>query len=389
MVHPDRILDEAGLAALPPVEPVYGLTEGLFPRVLAKAAAGALARLPHLPEWQDEKFFRATGWLSFGDSLARLHHPQTPQDLAPEGKFFARLAYDELLSHQLSLRLVRAKAQVLRGRAQTSAMARWRKKILAALPFALTGDQTKAVAEISADLASDKRMLRLLQGDVGSGKTVVALLAMAHVIEAGRQAALMAPTEILARQHFATHQAAGRGRGPDRRADDRTRQGGRAARDAGRAGERRARHRDRHPRPGAGRRRLRAARPRRDRRAAPLRRASASRAGRKGRGRGCAGDDRDADPAHAGSGLFRRHGTVLAARKAAGPPADRHARDQRRAHRRSGRRPGAGDQDRRAGLLGLPAGRGQRGQRPRRRAGPRRGSAPISSARRSASSTAR
>ncbi|MDI9847681.1 ATP-dependent DNA helicase RecG [Rhodoblastus sp. 17X3] len=203
MVHPDRILDEAGLAALPPVEPIYGLTEGLFPRVLAKAAAGALARLPQLPEWQDEKFFRATGWLSFGESLARLHHPQTPQDLAPEGKFFARLAYDELLSHQLSLRLVRAKAQVLRGRPQISdgALA---KRILAALPFALTDDQAKAVAEISADLASDKRMLRLLQGDVGSGKTVVALLAMAHVIEAGRQAALMAPTEILARQHFAT-----------------------------------------------------------------------------------------------------------------------------------------------------------------------------------------
>jgi ATP-dependent DNA helicase RecG len=203
MVHPDRILDEAGLAALPPVEPVYGLTEGLFPRVLAKAVAGALARLPQLPEWQDEKLIRSAGWLSFGDSLARLHHPQTPQDLAPEGKFFARLAYDELLSHQLSLRLVRASAQVLRGRAQISdgAVA---KRILFALPFALTGDQTKAVAEISADLASDKKMLRLLQGDVGSGKTVVALLAMAHVIEAGRQAALMAPTEILARQHFAT-----------------------------------------------------------------------------------------------------------------------------------------------------------------------------------------
>jgi ATP-dependent DNA helicase RecG len=203
MVHPDRILDEAGLATLPPVEPVYGLTEGLFPRVLAKAVAGALARLPHLPEWLDERFARSMGWLSFGDSLLRLHHPQAPGDLAPEGKFAARLAYDELLSHQLALRLVRAKMQVLRGRAQTATGA-LAGKILSALPFALTGDQQNAVSEISADLSSDKRMLRLLQGDVGSGKTVVALLAMAHVIEAGRQAALMAPTEILARQHFAT-----------------------------------------------------------------------------------------------------------------------------------------------------------------------------------------
>jgi ATP-dependent DNA helicase RecG len=203
MVHPDRILDEAGLAGLPPVEPVYGLTEGLFPRVLAKAIAGALHRLPKLPEWQDESFVRANGWESFAGALARVHQPQAPADLAPDGKFFARLAFDELLSHQLALRLVRGRVQGLRGQAQPGD-GRLTSKIRAALPFALTGDQERAVAEISADLASDKRTLRLLQGDVGSGKTVVALLAMAQVVEAGRQAALMAPTEILARQHFAT-----------------------------------------------------------------------------------------------------------------------------------------------------------------------------------------
>ena len=112
MVHPDRILDEAGLAALPPVEPVYGLTEGLFQRIVAKAAAAALDRLPGLPEWLEDKSLRA-GWDSFGASLTKLHHPQQPQDIAPEGKFWARLAYDELLSHQLALRLVRAKMQSL------------------------------------------------------------------------------------------------------------------------------------------------------------------------------------------------------------------------------------------------------------------------------------
>ena len=202
MVHPDRILDEAGLAALPPVEPVYGLTEGLFQRVVAKAAAAALTRLPGLPEWLEDKTLRA-GWEFFDASLAKLHHPLEPQDIAPEGRFWSRLAYDELLSHQLALRLVRAKMQTLRGRAQIGD-GRLSAQILAALPFDLTGDQKTAVAEISADLAGDKRMLRLLQGDVGSGKTVVALLAMAQAIEAGRQAALMAPTEILARQHFAT-----------------------------------------------------------------------------------------------------------------------------------------------------------------------------------------
>jgi ATP-dependent DNA helicase RecG len=203
MVHPDRILDEEGLKTLPPVEPVYGLTEGLFPRVMAKAAAGALARLPNLPEWLDENFVRANGWASFGDALRRAHGPLAPADVKPDSTFFARLAYDELLSHQLALRLVRNRMQVAKGRAQTGdGFAR--AKILAALPFALTGDQNRALEEICADMAGEKRMLRLLQGDVGSGKTVVALLAMAQAIEAGRQAALMAPTEILARQHFET-----------------------------------------------------------------------------------------------------------------------------------------------------------------------------------------
>jgi ATP-dependent DNA helicase RecG len=203
MVHPDRVLDEAGLAALPPVEPVYGLTEGLFQRIAAKAAGAALDRLPELPEWLEDKSLRAGGWETFSASLNRLHHPREPSDLAPEGKYWARLAYDELLSHQLALRLVRAQMQTLHGRAQQGD-GRLVAKILAALPFALTGDQRTALAEIAADMASEKRMLRLLQGDVGSGKTVVALLAMAQAVESGRQAALMAPTEILARQHFAT-----------------------------------------------------------------------------------------------------------------------------------------------------------------------------------------
>ncbi len=161
MVHPDRVVDEAGLKALPPVEPVYGLTEGLFQRVAAKAAAAALDRLPVLPEWLEDQTLRLGGWDSFAASLAKIHHPQQPQDLGPEGQFWARLAYDEFLSHQLALRLVRAKMQTLGGRAQKGdgVLAA---KILSALPFVLTGDQKGALAEISADLASDRRMLRLL-----------------------------------------------------------------------------------------------------------------------------------------------------------------------------------------------------------------------------------
>jgi ATP-dependent DNA helicase RecG len=201
MVHPDRVMDAEALARMPAVEPVYGLTEGLFPRVIAKAAQGALARLPRLPEWIGDQTAQRLRAPTFAAALAAMHSPQQPGDIDPAGPAATRLAYDELLANQLALLMVRARMRGLAGRSNASE-GRVAGKIAAALPFALTGAQTKALGEIRADLASPKRMLRLLQGDVGSGKTIVALLAMADVVEAGRQAALMAPTEILARQHF-------------------------------------------------------------------------------------------------------------------------------------------------------------------------------------------
>ena len=201
MVHPDRVLDEEGLKKLPPVEPVYGLTDGLYQRNIQRAVEGALARLPELPEWLDPAFQRQRRWPSFKDALQSLHHPQTPQDIEPMQAARLRLAYDELLANQLALVMVRARMKKLGGR-PSEGDGRLTRKIEAALPYTLTGAQKTALDEIRADLASDKRMLRLVQGDVGSGKTIVALLAMTHMVEAGRQAALMAPTEILARQHF-------------------------------------------------------------------------------------------------------------------------------------------------------------------------------------------
>ncbi len=201
MVHPDRVMDAEELAKMPAVEPVYGLTEGLYPRTVAKAAQGALARLPRLPEWIDDATAARLKAPSFAGALGALHNPSAPGDVDPAGPAATRLAYDELLANQLALLMVRARMRDIAGRAHFSA-GRLAQRILDALPFALTGSQAKAIAEIRADLGLPKRMIRLLQGDVGSGKTVVALIAMADVVEAGRQAALMAPTEILARQHF-------------------------------------------------------------------------------------------------------------------------------------------------------------------------------------------
>jgi ATP-dependent DNA helicase RecG len=201
MVHPDRVMDSEELARMPAVEPVYSLTEGLYPRTIAKAAQSALARLPRLPEWIDEADLRRLAAPAFAEALRSMHAPATPADVDPAGPAATRLAYDELLANQLALLMIRARMRAVAGRAQISA-GRLAQRILDALPFALTGAQAQAVKEIRADLGAPKRMIRLLQGDVGSGKTIVALLAMADVVEAGHQAALMAPTEILARQHF-------------------------------------------------------------------------------------------------------------------------------------------------------------------------------------------
>ena len=203
MVHPDRVVSEADLAKLPLLDPVYPLTEGLSGWQVGRAVGAALAKLPRLPEWLDPAWLKARGYPSFGDALTVVHRPHEPGDILPEGAAWSRLAYDEFLAGQLALALVRAHVRRQAGR-PSSGDGRLRNRILQALPYSLTPSQRRAVGEIVTDLGARERMLRLLQGDVGSGKTVVALLAAASVIEAGRQAALMAPTEILARQHHAT-----------------------------------------------------------------------------------------------------------------------------------------------------------------------------------------
>ncbi|MCW5752994.1 MAG: ATP-dependent DNA helicase RecG, partial [Alphaproteobacteria bacterium] len=202
MTHPDRIatLEEAHSVLV--VEPVYPLTAGLSPKVMARAAAQALEIAPDLPEWLEPSLLAREGWPAWRAALLRLHAPQDEADIAPMTPPRRRLAYDELLANQLALALVRAHTKRLSGR-PIRGDGRLRARVLAALPYRPTAAQTQALAEIEQDLASEHRMLRLLQGDVGSGKTLVAFLAMLVVIEAGHQAALMAPTEILARQHHA------------------------------------------------------------------------------------------------------------------------------------------------------------------------------------------
>lgn len=203
ITHPDHMVPLERAEEVMTVEPVYPLTAGLSAKVLVKAAKGALARTTELPEWQDATWFARQGWPTWHDALAQAHAPENESDLSPQTKARQRLAYDELLANQLALALVRNSLRKLAGRV-IQGDGRLRNLIIKGLPFTLTGAQQRSLAEIDADMVSPNRMLRLLQGDVGAGKTVVALLAMAAAVEAGSQAALMAPTEILARQHFAT-----------------------------------------------------------------------------------------------------------------------------------------------------------------------------------------
>jgi ATP-dependent DNA helicase RecG len=203
IVHPDHVLRPEEAKDLPDWEPVYPLTAGLTQRVVAKAVAGMLARLPDLPEWIDPAQVAREGWGPWAAAVRAAHRPGGPDDLAVTAPARARLAYDELFAHQLTLALARRQARRGKGRASVGTGA-IRDRILAAVDYAPTGAQTRALAEIAADMGGAARMVRLLQGDVGSGKTLVALLALAIAAEAGGQGVLMAPTEILARQHFDT-----------------------------------------------------------------------------------------------------------------------------------------------------------------------------------------
>lgn len=204
MVHPDAIGGEEDRNVIATVEPVYPLTAGLTNRTVRKAILNATEMMPAaLPEWLDPALKAREQWVDWHHALVTLHHPGGEGGLSPSNPARCRMAYDELLANQLALAMVRHHQRKRQGRAFSTGGV-LRQTLLAALPFQLTGAQARTISEIDADMGANLRMLRLLQGDVGSGKTVVAVLAMLNAIASGAQAALMAPTEILARQHAQT-----------------------------------------------------------------------------------------------------------------------------------------------------------------------------------------
>jgi ATP-dependent DNA helicase RecG len=202
MVHPDHVLRPEEAGELPAYEPVYPLVAGLTQKVVAKAVLSALSRAPEMPEWIDGPLLAREGWPGWLAAVRAVHAPLGPADLSFTHPARQRLAYDELFAHQVTLSLARASLRRGKGVASVGTGALQR-KVLESLPYSPTSAQRRAVAEIAADLGSSFRMNRLLQGDVGSGKTLVAFMSLLIAVEAGGQGVMMAPTEILARQHFA------------------------------------------------------------------------------------------------------------------------------------------------------------------------------------------
>lgn len=203
ITHPDYMVDPENADEMPALETIYPLTAGLSGKVLRKAAHAALGIVPALPEWHDKALMERDKLPTFTKAIQTVHQPNGFEDIAPASMARRRLACDELLATQLALAIVRDRTRRKRGRALLSD-GRIVQQLLAVLPYKLTSDQQNVLKEITGDLSSEKAMLRLMQGDVGSGKTVVALLAVASAVEAGVQTALLAPTEILANQHLET-----------------------------------------------------------------------------------------------------------------------------------------------------------------------------------------
>ncbi|ALE03729.1 ATP-dependent DNA helicase RecG [Bartonella ancashensis] len=204
MAHPDHVIfSDEPLTNIPLIEPIYPSTSGLSAKTLRSAIKNALDHVPLLPEWINEDTKKQQNFSSFSVALHRIHSPIDPCDINLESTAYKRLVYDEFLSSQLALALVRLKTKSLPGISRPPT-GTYTKKLIKILPFQLTNGQQNAIREIENDLASSEPMLRLLQGDVGTGKTIVALMAMAQIAENFGQSALMVPTEVLARQHLTT-----------------------------------------------------------------------------------------------------------------------------------------------------------------------------------------
>ena len=199
MTHPDYVNNQN----IPNYEQIYPLTAGLINKNLRQNIQKILQKIPDLPEWLPNDLLFENGWKSWKESILSMHNAKNDNELLDNSPYIERLAFDELLANQISFNLVKEKIKLENQKdIFVNKNNSLKKYFLELLPFELTNDQKKVIKEIEDDLYSQKRMLRLVQGDVGSGKTVVAFLSMLPFLENHKQIAFMVPTSILATQHF-------------------------------------------------------------------------------------------------------------------------------------------------------------------------------------------
>ena len=201
ITHPSHIIETTGINKIKNIEPIYSLTAGLSQKIISKYIEQIIKNIPDLNEWIDEIYLIKYRFLNWKNSIVRIHNPDKIEDINNQNIYRRRLAFDELLAHQLAIAIIRNYNQKKKG-IIISSNNKLYEKFLKNLKFKLTTSQKKVVEEITIDLESENQMIRLLQGDVGSGKTVVALIAMLKTIESGYQSVIMVPTSILANQHF-------------------------------------------------------------------------------------------------------------------------------------------------------------------------------------------
>ena len=202
MTHPQHIADESNLDSVKKIECVYPLTAGISSKIIQKSINSSLAIIDDLPEWIPIDYLQKNNWTSWKKSIYEMHNPNELKE-DKEDIYLNRLVFDELLSQQLTVRLIKNKISKLKGNT-IKPNGSLLEQLKSHLSFELTDDQNQAIKEISKDQSSPNKMLRLIQGDVGSGKTIVALHSMIQCAENSKKSILMAPTEILAEQHYNT-----------------------------------------------------------------------------------------------------------------------------------------------------------------------------------------
>ena len=202
MTHPQHIADESNLDSVKKIECVYPLTAGISSKIIQKSINSSLAIIDDLPEWIPNDYLQKNNWTSWKKSIYEMHNPNELKE-DKEDIYLNRLVFDELLSQQLTVRLIKNKISKLKGNT-IKPNGSLLESLKNHLSFELTDDQNQAIKEISKDQSSPNKMLRLIQGDVGSGKTIVALHGMIQCAENSKKSILMAPTEILAEQHYNT-----------------------------------------------------------------------------------------------------------------------------------------------------------------------------------------